>query len=197
MNIIDNKKVFCNQGFALIEVLVAIGVLTIGVISLYTMQVSTVQTNATANLMAMSTNWASGRIEILLSKPYNHSDLEDDNTDGTNQDANNDGIDDTGGNSIDYIGGIVVGGNVVDNAGGNFGLNDGLIFNNVTGMLTGFNQALADGRATSPDNRYTILWNVAVDTPVPNSKTIRVIVISQERGITQAVPLTYIKSERI
>lgn len=177
-----------DQGFTLIEVIIAIALLTIGILSLYTMHVAAINSNGTASNMTTASNWASDRVEILLNRNYDHSDLSDDNGDGTGQDADNDGIDDSGGNSIDYEGGAV------DVAGGNFGLNGGLLFN-AAGALVGVNQALADGRATSPDNRYTILWNVAIDIPVPNSKTIRVIVTSQDRGMIKAVPLTYIKSD--
>jgi prepilin-type N-terminal cleavage/methylation domain-containing protein len=204
MKNINKKLNSSNQGFTLIEVLVAIVVLTIGVLSLYAMQVSTINSNATAKIMTHNSNWASDRIEILISRPYDCSpfmvnchDLDDVNGDGTNQDADNNGIDDSGGNSIDNIGGIVVGGNVVDNAGGNFGLNDGLIYDNTAGLLIGVNPALADHRITSSDGQFTILWNVAVDTPVPHSKTIRVIVTSQDRGVTKAVPMTYIKADKI
>lgn len=192
-----NTQTHSDQGFALIEVIIATAVLTIGILSLYAMHVASINGNASAMNMTTGTNWASDRIEILLSRPYDHSDLADDNGNGTNQDANNDGIDDSGGNSIDYIGGVVVGANVVDNAGGNFGLNGGLVFDNAAGFLTGVDRTAADGRAISPDFRYTILWNVAIDVPVPNSKTIRVIVTSQDRGVTKAIPLTYIKSENI
>lgn len=186
-----------DHGFTLLEVIVAIAVLTIGLLSLYAMHVASINANTSANNTTISSNWANDRIEILLNRPYNHSDLDDDNGDGTGQDNNNDGIDDSGGNSVNFIGGIVIGGNVIDNVGGNFGLNGGLVFDNAAGALVGVNQSLADGRAVSPDDRFTILWNVAVDTPVPRSKTIRVIVTTQELGTTKAVTLTYVKSEKI
>lgn len=177
------------EGFTLIEVIISIAVLTIGILSLYAMHVASINSNATAINMTTGSSWASDRIEILLSRHYNHADLRDDNGNGTGQDANNDGIDDSGGNSPGYIGGPV------DAAGGNFGLNGGLIFTG--GIVTGVNPALADGRSTSPDNRYTILWNIAVDVPVPHCKTIRVIVTSQERGTIKTIPLTYIKNEQL
>ena len=185
------------NGFTLLEIIVAIAVLTIGLLSLYAMHVSAISSNTSANNITISSNWANDRIEILLNRPYDHSDLDDDNGNGTNQDNNNDGIDDSGGNSVNFIGGVVVGGNVIDNVGGNFGLNGGLIFDNTSGLLLGVNPALADGRAVSPDDRFEILWNVAVDIPVPNSKTIRVIVTTPDRGTTKAVSMTYIKSEKI
>lgn len=162
----------CTEGFTLIEVMCAIVVLTVGILSLYSMHVATINTNATASRITGAANWASDRIEILLSRPYsctpvraNCHDLDDVNGDGTNQDTNNDGTDDSG-------------------ADPTFGLD------NAT-------PATADHIAASPDGRFTILWNVAVDTPVPNTKTIRVLVTTQERGVTRTVPLTYIKSDTI
>lgn len=169
-SIVKNKS--CSEGFALIEVMCAMVVLTIGILSLYSMHVATINTNASANSITNASNWANDRIEILLNRPYscvpfrtNCHDLDDVNGDGTNQDANNDGTDDVGPDL-------------------NFGLN------NAT-------PATADHIATSPDGRFTILWNVAVDTPIPNTKTIRVVVTTQERGVTRTVPLTYIKSDTI
>lgn len=153
-------------GFTLIEVLIAMFVLTIGIFALYSMQITALNTNARANSMTIASNWASDRVEGLLNRPYdctplrtNCHDLDDINGDGTNQDANDDGIDDDG---------------------GNFGLD------NATA-------ASVDGRAISPDGQYTVFWNVAIDTPVPDTKTIRVMVLSQERGTTHAIPITYIK----
>ncbi|MBV5328989.1 MAG: prepilin-type N-terminal cleavage/methylation domain-containing protein [Chlorobium sp.] len=161
--IVIHKQKQSEQGFTLIEVLVAIAVLTIGILSLYSMHVSSINGNASASNMTMGTNWASDRVEILLSRPYNHSDLEDDNGDGTNEPVDANGA---------------------DTDGGNFGLD------NAT-------PTTADGRDTSPDNRYTILWNVGIDTPVPNCKTIRVIVTSQDHGVTKSIPVTYFKYEQI
>ena len=185
-----SKPTPSNQGFTLVEVIVAIGILTVGILSLYSMHVASINSNGAASNMTTGSNWATDRIEILLSRHYNHADLRDDNGNGTGQDANVDGIDDSGGNSIDYVGGPI------DAVGGNFGLNGGLVYN-AAGTLTAVNQALADGRATSPDNRYTILWNIAEDVPILHCKTIRVIVTSQERGVIKAIPLTYIKSEQL
>jgi prepilin-type N-terminal cleavage/methylation domain-containing protein len=51
----------------------------------------------------------------------------------------------------------------------------------------------ADGTASSPDNNYTIYWNVAVDEPMPNLKTIRVIVTRNYFGFQKKVSLDYCK----
>lgn len=170
MKNINKKQNLSNQGFTLIEVIVAITVLTIGILSLYSMQVSAINGNATANNLTTRSNWASDRIESLLSRPYDCNpvsahchDLDDVNGDGTNQPVDANGA---------------------DSNGGNFGLD------NAT-------PATADGKSTSPDGRYTILWNVAVDTPVPHTKTIRVIVTSHDHGVIKTVPMTYIKADNI
>lgn len=159
-----------NKGFTLIEVICAIAILTVGILSLYSLQISSINTNFSANTVTAASTWASDRVEILINRPYscnpfrvNCHDLDDVNGDGTGLDLNNDGVDDSG---------------------GNFGLD-----NNTP--------ATADHSATSPDGLYTILWNVAVDTPVPNTKTIRIIVTSMDRGVTKTVSMTYIKSDMI
>ena len=161
-----------NNGFTLIEVICAIAILTVGILSLYSLQISSINTNSSANTITAASTWASDRVEILINRPYscnpfstNCHDLDDTNGNGTGQDTNFDGRDDVG---PDF----------------NFGLNDATT-------------ATADHSVTSPDGRYTILWNVAVDTPLPNTKTIRVIVTSSDRGVIKSVPLTYIKSDKI
>lgn len=160
------KQSAVQHGFTLIEVMIAMVILTIGILALFSMQITSLRSNAKANSMTTASSWATDRIEGLLSRPYNCTpfktrchDLDDANGDGTGQDPNNDGVDDDG---------------------GNFGLD------NATA-------ATVDGRASSPDGRYTIFWNVAVDTPVPDTKTIRVIVTSQGNGTTLTIPITYIK----
>jgi prepilin-type N-terminal cleavage/methylation domain-containing protein len=157
-----------DNGFTFIEMLVAIMLLSVGIVALFSMQVTAIDSNSIANRMTERTNWASDRVEILLNRPYdctpaatNCSDLNDDDGDGTNQDADKDGVDDDG---------------------GNFGLDDNT-------------PATADGRDTSPDGFYTILWNVALDQPISGCKTIRVIVQSSLKGQTKQVVMTYIKAD--
>jgi len=57
--------------------------------------------------------------------------------------------------------------------------------------------ATADGSETSPDGVYTLLWNVAVNTPIHRTKTIRVIVTSQRAGTGRLVDMEYVKHEGI
>ena len=55
----------------------------------------------------------------------------------------------------------------IDDNGGNFGLDDITV-------------ATADGNSSS--GNYQIFWNVAIDHPIPNTKTIKVFVISPGEG---------------
>lgn len=151
------------SGFTLIEVLIAVAIFTIGILSVNAMQIAGIKGNSSANRITESTSWASDRIETLLGLDYSDTDLDDDDGDGTGEDGNNDGTDDDG---------------------GNFGLDD-----------TG---AGADHPPeTSPDGKYTIEWNIAVDHPFPGLKTIKVIINRQEQGQTKTISMTYMKADSV
>lgn len=47
----------------------------------------------------------------------------------------------------------------------------------------------------SPDGVYTVLWNVIEETPLPNTKTVRVVVTSPRGGTGNRVELEYIKHD--
>ncbi|MDA3835847.1 MAG: prepilin-type N-terminal cleavage/methylation domain-containing protein [Spirochaetales bacterium] len=51
----------------------------------------------------------------------------------------------------------------------------------------------ADGFIDSPDGNYRILWNVAVDEPMRNVKTIRMIATRNFFGLQKQVSLDYYK----
>lgn len=135
------------EGFTLIEVLVAMAILAIGIFTMYTMQTKSILFNSKADRITTSANWASNYIEQLLSQPYDVSTNKllhdtDGDGDGGSYDSDEDGVDDNG---------------------NNFGLDDATV-------------KTADHYETSPDGNYTIFWNIADDEPVPNCKTIQVIV---------------------
>lgn len=161
MNIMKTGKTLSQGGFTLIEAIIAMGVLAVGIIAMYSMQVTAIDGNHKAYVITTASNWAATEVEDILSRPYD--DLEDVDADGTNQDSDEDGIDDDG---------------------GNFGLDD------VTDIS-------ADGTLTSSDGQFTIFWNVAEDTPMPRTKTIRVHV-QDEKGVMQnIVVFDYIKQEGV
>ena len=65
-----------------------------------------------------------------------------------------------------------------------------------------FDSGLADSGAgadysetpAAPFSRYTVSWNVAENNPVPDAKTIRVIVTWRDRGIDRQIFMDSIKS---
>lgn len=67
-----------NEGFTLIETLVAIFVLVVGILALYSMQVTSIRYNATAGAMTTSSTWAADRVEQLLALDYDDQLLADD-----------------------------------------------------------------------------------------------------------------------
>lgn len=151
-SILHNKA-----GFTLIEVLIAVAVFTIGILSANVMQISSIKGNSKANRITESANWASDKIESLLVLDYEDSEIDDDDADGTNQDGNGDGVDDDG---------------------GNFGLDD---------------IVSPDGSVNSLDGIYKIYWNVAVDCPMPNIKTIKIIVARNDSVVQRNIEFQYYK----
>lgn len=62
-----------DKGISLIEVVISMAVLSIGIFSLYSMQIGAMQGNAKSLLITESANTARGKIEELLGKDYNDS----------------------------------------------------------------------------------------------------------------------------
>lgn len=138
-----------DSGFTLIEVIIALAILTIGILSVNAMQVVSVRGNNTANRLTTAATWATDRAEVLFNKEYDDPDLNDD-----------------GGGA----------------ANGLAGLNDATA-------------ATADGNDVSPDGEYTIFWNIAENEPLPNLKTINVIVVRNDLGTQKTLTLSHMKSK--
>ncbi len=144
-----------NKGFTLIEVVVALGVLSMGVISLFLMNSMVVRGNAGANTVSESTTWASDRLEKLVSMPY---------------DSHNNGIDDDGDGAIDIADPSE---DFTDGPGTNNGVGG---LGDVPAKRATDPDRVADHLIVSADGLYTVYWNVAEQYPDPNMKTISVIV---------------------
>ena len=72
------------KGFTLIEALIAMVILSIGVFSLYSMQISSIEGNSRASRITEAATWGSDRLETLMSLPYNDPLLTDNNDTGAN-----------------------------------------------------------------------------------------------------------------
>lgn len=159
------------NGFTFIEVMVAMVIITVGILSLNAMQVAYIRGNTTAGHVTMATTWNSDLLEALVAMPYDDLDLKDDadpmedrDGDGTGKDTNGDGIDDSG---------------------NDFGLND-IDFNADHSSMEHpdiLDQALVE--------LYTVYWNVAVDQPIPNAKTVRALVVRNSDNVVLATFDTY------
>jgi len=86
------------EGYTLVEVLVALGILGFGLLAVATMQVTAIKTNARASELSQGVTLAQSKVEELMNLPYSSPRLSDVDDDGTDEDANDDGIDDDGDN---------------------------------------------------------------------------------------------------
>ncbi len=138
------------RGFTIVEALVALVVLTIGILTVYTMQTGSVRGNTRAKQITTASNWAVDRMELINALDYEDHLLDDVNNDGTGQDGNANGIDDDDeGVMVDGI--------------SNFGLDQD------TEQTADFMYADIEG--------FAMFLNVAVDQPLEKIKKIRVIMV--------------------
>lgn len=138
-----------DKGFTLIEVIVALGVFSIGIFATFMLQGTVVKGNANAHRVSDAVNWGSDRVELLISMPY---------------DSHNNGADDDGDGAIDEADEFFVDGAGSNNDQG--GLDDAPPTNTADNSVA----------VNSPGGAYTVYWNVAEDFPNTNMKTVRFIV---------------------
>jgi type IV pilus assembly protein PilV len=63
------------SGFTLLEVVVAVSILTFGLLAVASMQASSIRGNALADGMTESSTWALDRLEKLMTLPYTNANL--------------------------------------------------------------------------------------------------------------------------
>jgi prepilin-type N-terminal cleavage/methylation domain-containing protein len=99
IEILEEMKTYkSEQGFTLVEILIAIAILAFGLLAVATMQVRAIKTNAIASGISQGLTLGQAKVEELMNLSYGHSDLLDTDGDGTGQDIDEDGFDDDGGN---------------------------------------------------------------------------------------------------
>ena len=136
-------------GFTLIEAVVALAVLSIGILTINIMQNGAVQGNYRASQITTASSRAGDRMEKINGMAFDDNLLSDRNGNGTDQDADGNGIDDDDeGTGTDTI--------------ANFGLDE---------------TNDADHTFTFAEDGLTMHYNIAVDQPLDNMKTIRVIIV--------------------
>jgi type IV pilus assembly protein PilV len=63
------------NGFTLIEVMIAIAIFSIGILATWAMQTGSTRGNTKARHLTAAATWASDRLERLMELPYTHADL--------------------------------------------------------------------------------------------------------------------------
>ena len=83
----DNQRLKKDEGFTLIEVLLAVSIFAIGLLGVAAMQISAIQVNSVANHLTARATRAQDQLERLRALPYNHADLADGTHPGTTADG--------------------------------------------------------------------------------------------------------------
>jgi type IV pilus assembly protein PilV len=73
-----NSNISGQQGFSLIEVLIAMVILGIGLLTLITMQTTGIMGNAKANNITVASDWGVDRMEQIFALDYDDDELKDD-----------------------------------------------------------------------------------------------------------------------
>lgn len=115
-------------GFTLIEVLVAMVILSIGVLALTSMQTAGMKGNSTANVLTVGGTWVASTIEEIFGTEYDD---------------------------------------------------------------------LANGNTTTVDGKYTVTWTVTDDSPMPDTKSVNLIVAGQDKQNQRRVEVDYIKAKYV
>jgi len=131
------------QGFTIIEVMIAMTILAIGLLSIGTMQIAAVKGNKIAMDISKASYLAESKLEELLSLPF---------VDANVADANGDGA-------------------------------------------LGLDAKTADTADRFEINgRYTLFWNIADDFPLNNTKTIKVIIVWRNKGVSKRLSIRNIRA---
>lgn len=147
-----------DHGFTLIEVLIALAVLTIGVLSVNAMQTASIRGNATASRITTATTVGTDVVERFFSLPYNAAtNGKDDDGDGLNDEPDEDVF------------------NPAHAEGANPPGEYTLAFFAANGVDDNGDGVPDDAAEGDPDG-YTISWTVQDNVPVSNSRTLAVSV---------------------
>jgi prepilin-type N-terminal cleavage/methylation domain-containing protein len=84
------------NGFTLIEIILAMSILSIGLLAVASMQVSAIKGNAFSGASTIGVAWAGDKLEKLMNRTFDHEDLQDTDDDG---DA---GLDDATAETADF-----------------------------------------------------------------------------------------------
>jgi type IV pilus assembly protein PilV len=70
------SKIQSEKGFSLIEVVIAMSILSVGLLAIASMQISAIKVNSIANHLTKRSTIAQDKLEELVAMPYNDSNLD-------------------------------------------------------------------------------------------------------------------------
>ena len=141
-----------NQGFTLIEIMIAMVIFVVGMLSVAALQTSATKGNTNANRSTRAFTWCSDRMEVLMSLPYTDANLNA----GTHSQANGDFTQASDGIDNDYDGEI-------DEAGESGAVNISWTVVDNDGVA---------GAPPPPDNTKSIAVTVTWRTPLGKQKSL-------------------------
>jgi len=185
------------HGFTLIEALVAISILVVGILSLYSMQIISIQGNAKANQITLGSSWAENQIESVVLREL--KDIPDIFADSVRFPTNLAGSprpsrDNYSNKRITLLDRTNDGSSIAQDTNNN-GLDDENVGTPNFG-LDAATAATADFWEQSPDNRFVIYYNFAIDIPFPKVVTVRILV-QEVNTASPPVVFTYYKDDTI
>ncbi|HOP48573.1 MAG TPA: prepilin-type N-terminal cleavage/methylation domain-containing protein [Desulfobacteraceae bacterium] len=163
------------QGFSLVEIMIAVAVFAIGILGVGAMQVKSINTDSQSSRITEVATTLEQLMERITAYDYSDLWLNDTDGDGTGQDLDNNGVDDR--DEVDPPPVPLF----------NFGLNDTFQVDPGTGNII----PTADHFRII--GNYTVYWNVAVDQPTRDLKTIRAIIFWTEGGRQRRITLDSVK----
>lgn len=153
-----------DKGFTLIEIMITMVILSIGLLAVAQMQINAVQGNSVSMGMSEASNLAHNHIETLAALDYNNANfLNDVDGDG----ANGGGLGSPGPDNI-------------------WGTADDTDIGAAADYSTVLYSSLVD-------TLYSIDWNVSINFPIANTKTIRTIVSWTDYNKFHSLTIDYIK----
>jgi len=141
-----------NQGFTLIEIMIAMVIFMVGMLSVAALQTSATKGNTNANRSTRAFTWCSDRMEVLMSLPYTDANLNA----GPHSQANGDFTQASDGIDNDYDGEI-------DEAGESGAVNISWIVVDNDGVA---------GAPPPPNNTKSIAVTVTWRTPLGKQKSL-------------------------
>ena len=170
-----------DKGFSILEILIGMAIFMFGMLGVAALQISSITSNAFAGNVTEATSLATSKIEELMNLSYDHPGNDDTSGDGNSnvQDANNNNIDEDDEGTV--VDGIL-----------NFGLDHDC------------HSVIDAGCANDADNyvdnvgrnqNFTVYWNVAEELPLPNCKTINVIVKWNVKGEDLQISIDAVRAE--